>query len=321
MKDTDIEEWKAPRITVIILTKNEALHIGRAIASVKEFANEVLVVDSGSTDGTLDIARAAGARIETNPWINHATQMNWSIDQVAPGTDWIMRLDADEIVQPDLAREIRDILPGLDREVNGIFVGRRIYFMGEKIRHGGLFPIHILRLFRNGQGHCENRWMDEHIKVEGKTISFKGEIIDDNRKSLSWWIEKHNSYASREVVDLLNLEYGFMPSETIARIGSGQASFKRWLKEKVYARLPSGSRAMLYFFYRYVIRLGFLDGRSGTAFHILQGFWYRYLVDVKMHEVRRYMICNGIPPEIAIRDVLGIDVMPHRTATQKGTPS
>jgi len=151
--------------------------------------------------------------------------------------------------------------------------------------------------------------MDEHIIVEGATTEFAGEIIDDNRNSLTWWTEKHNAYASREVVDLLNLEYGFMVHETVAELRRGsQAGVKRWLKEKVYARLPGGVRAFTYFVYRYVVRLGFLDGKEGTAFHVLQGFWYRYLVDMKMHEVKTYMRRNDMDVVNAIWVVLGIDV-------------
>jgi len=151
--------------------------------------------------------------------------------------------------------------------------------------------------------------MDEHILINGATAELSGEIIDDNLNSLTWWTEKHNSYASREVVDLLNLEYGFLPHESIADISGGQqAGIKRWFKERIYARLPGGFRARAYFFYRYVIRLGFLDGYEGKAFHTLQGFWYRYLVDAKRHEVQLFMRRNNVDVVCAIRDVLGIDV-------------
>lgn len=174
---------------------------------------------------------------------------------------------------------------------------------------GGVFPVRVLRLFRLGRGRFENRWMDEHILVEGETVGFDGEIVDDNLNSLTWWTEKHNAYASREVVDLLNLEYGFMAHETVADLRSGQqAGLKRWIKENVYTRLPGGGRAFLYFLYRYVVRLGFLDGREGTAFHFLQGFWYRYLVDMKLFEVKAYMRRTNVDAVTAIRDVLGVDV-------------
>jgi len=149
--------------------------------------------------------------------------------------------------------------------------------------------------------------MDEHIKVAGPTVDFSGELIDDNLRSLTWWTAKHNQYASREAVDLLNLEYHFMPHDTVARLRGGhQAGVKRWLKEQVYAQLPGGFRAFAYFCYRYVIRLGFLDGQAGTAFHFLQGFWYRYLVDAKVAEVKRVMRETGCDVVGAIERVLEI---------------
>lgn len=296
-------------LTVITLTKDEELHIARCLDSVAPFATHCLVVDSGSTDRTIEIAKAKGAEILFNPWINHASQMNWAISRVPNKTDWIMRLDADEVVPPDLADEIADQLSRLSEQIEGVYVSRRISFLGRPIQWGGVFPVRVLRLFRNGKGMCENRWMDEHIFVAGATADFSGEIIDDNLKPVSWWIEKHNSYASREVVDLLNLEFGFSDHETVADLRSGrQDSVKRWVKEKVYSRLPGGFRALIYFLYRYVIRLGFLDGREGTAFHVLQGFWYRYLVDVKLYEVRKYMRNHNVDVVTAIKNVLSIEI-------------
>ncbi|SDX83966.1 glycosyltransferase family 2 protein [Citreimonas salinaria] len=296
-------------LTVVILTKNEERHIERCIDSVTSFATDILVVDSGSTDRTVELAEAAGARVLSNPWTNYATQLNWGIDRVGLDAEWVMRLDADEIVQPDLAEEIRTRLSGLPPEVDGVYVSRHMTFLGRPIRWGGVFPVRMLRLFRNGRGRCEMRWMDEHILVEGAVANFRGSILDDNLNSLTWWIEKHNSYASREAVDLLNLEYGFIPHETVADLSSGQqAGVKRWLKEKVYTRLPGGVRAFMYFFYRYVVRLGFLDGKEGAAFHVLQGLWYRYLVDAKIYEVRKEIRAGDGDPVAAIRRVLNIDL-------------
>ncbi|KAF0284756.1 glycosyltransferase family 2 protein [Spiribacter roseus] len=296
-------------LTVVILTKNEECHIARALASVSDIATRCVVVDSGSTDRTRDLAEEQGAEVLQRPWVNYATQFNWAIDQLSEDTDWVLRLDADEVVTPELAAQIQTLLPALNADTEGVYVSRRMHFLGRAIRWGGVFPIRVLRLFRHGAGRCEDRWMDEHILVEGTTTSLAGEIIDDNLNSLTWWTEKHNAYASREVVDLLNLEHGFMVHETVADLRGGQqAGVKRWLKEKVYARLPGGFRAFAYFFYRYVLRLGFLDGREGTAFHVLQGFWYRYLVDMKFHEVETHMQRTDCDVETAIQEVLGIDV-------------
>jgi hypothetical protein len=128
-------------------------------------------------------------------------------------------------------------------------------------------------------------------------------------------VQKHNGYASREVVDVLNAEFSFLPCGG-ALPGHGRASVKRWIKRHIYARLPSGLRAGGYFFYRYVLRFGFLDGPQARAFHVLQGFWYRYLVDTKLAEVRRYMRVNNTAPDMAIKAVLGIDVALSRPAQE-----
>lgn len=296
-------------LAVIILTKDEELHIERALASVEGIAERCFVVDSGSTDRTLALARSKGATVLRNPWLNYATQFNWALAQLPEGTDWVLRLDADEIVTASLRQEIMTRLRSISADVDGIYISRSMKFLGGEIRFGGLFPIRVIRLFRHGRGRCEDRWMDEHIIVHGPTAEFSGEIVDDNLNSLTWWTQKHNFYASREVVDLLNLEFGFMPRETVAAVRGGQqAGIKRWIKEVVYAKLPGGLRVFLYFFYRFFVRLGFLDGREGRSFHILQGFWYRYLVDAKLAAVKGRLRVNGADVVSAIHDVLGIDV-------------
>ncbi|MBP9181994.1 MAG: glycosyltransferase family 2 protein [Fuscovulum sp.] len=295
-------------LTVVILTRDEERHIARAITSVAPLAPRVVVVDSGSTDRTVDLARDLGATALSHPWKNYATQFNWALDQLPPDTGWVLRLDADEVVSAELATQIAELLPTLPPSVDGVTIGRRMSFLGRPIRHGGVFPIRVLRLFRHGRGRCENRWMDEHIIGPTVTRDLPGEILDDNLNSLTWWTQKHNAYASREVIDLLNLEFRFLPHESVAGLRSGnQAGVKRWLKEVVYARMPRGFRALAYFLYRYVLRLGFLDGREGAAFHILQGFWYRYLVDMKLVEVRQHMRKHGTDAVTSIRSVLGID--------------
>ena len=149
--------------------------------------------------------------------------------------------------------------------------------------------------------------MDEHIVVEGPTISLAGELVDDNLRPLGWWTDKHNRYASLEAVEILNLEFGFLdrgadPPGMPAR----SAGTRRWIKESVYSRCPGGWRAFAYFVYRYVLRLGFLDGRAGASFHFLQGFWYRFLVDAKVNEVKLHMRVHHVDVREAIHRVLGV---------------
>lgn len=304
------------KIVAIVLTWNEAHHLSRCLASVVGVVQGILVADSFSTDLTVSIAEGYGARVVQRPFVTQAIQFNWALTQIDRDTDWVLRLDADEYLTPALAAEVRARLPTMDADVDGVFCSRRMTFQGRLMHHGGVFPVRVLRLFRYGRGQCENRWMDEHIKVLGATADFKGELIDDNLNTLTWWTEKHNRYASREAVDLLNLKYGFMPRDSVASLKSAsQPGVKRWLKEEVYARMPGGFRAFAYFFYRYVLRFGFLDGRAGTSFHFLQGFWYRYLVDAKVVEVRRFMQESGTDVVEAIDRVLGVKVTAVAAAT------
>jgi len=180
-------------------------------------------------------------------------------------------------------------------------------FQGKLIGHGGVGRNKVSRLFRYGHGRSEARWMDEHIKIDGKCIDLSGHMIDDNLNSVSWWIDKHNNYASREAVDLLNLKYQFTALDSVSDSGiKSSISKKRWIKENLYAKLPLGMRSFSYFFYRYILLAGFLDGLVGSQFHFLQSFWYRYLVDIKLAEVERYMKVHAVSPKHAIDRVLGI---------------
>ena len=167
----------------------------------------------------------------------------------------------------------------------------------------------VTRVWRNGSARCEARWMDEHMVLNyGGIARLSGAIIDENLNSLTWWTQKHNGYASREAVDLLDVKYGLGLADGKSEGLNGQARIKRWLKNHVYSQLPLGVRPWLYFLYRSVFRLGFLDGSRGMLFHTLQGLWYRELVDAKVTEVEdaASQLGCGIPK--AIHDVLGIDV-------------
>ena len=296
-------------VSVIILTYNEEKHIERAIKSVLPFAEEVFIVDSFSTDRTVEIARSLGAKVYKNKWINYATQFNWALENLPIKTEWIMRLDADEIVTPELAEEIKKKVPYLEKDITGIYVKRRVYFMGRWIKYGGYYPIWLLRIWRKGYGFCEKRWMDEHIKItKGKTVKFDNDIMEVNLNNLTWWIEKHNKYASREAIDLLNIEFKFLNQDNVeAKLFGMQEQRKRWLKENIYAKMPLFIRPFIYFLYRYFLKFGFLDGKEGLIFHFLQGFWYRFLVDTKIYEVKR-KIENGMSIEEAIEKVLGIKI-------------
>lgn len=273
-------------ITVIILAYNEKLHIRRAIKSVRSIAQNVVVIDSYSTDETVSIAQEAGAEVIQHAFVSQSAQFNWALDTLDIRTGWVLRLDADEVIEPDLAAEIADKLPKLPVDVVGVNFDRKHIFMGKWVRHGARYPLRMLRLWRTGKGRVEDRWMDEHVHVwGGRTITFKGGFEDRNENDLSFFTAKHNGYATREAIDVLIDRHHLLPNEQrTLHVTSGQTKTKRWIKENIYNRLPLWAGPSAYFLYRYVIRLGFLDGREGAIYHLLQGFWYRYLVACKIYE-------------------------------------
>lgn len=278
-------------ITVIILTLNEELHISRVIQSVNPIARKVIIVDSYSSDRTIEIARKLGAEVMQNPFINQAKQFQWAIDNANIETSWIMRMDADEYLTMPLIKEISERLPLLENNISGIVLKRRVHFLGKWIKHGTSYPIHLLRIWRTHHAVVEQRWMDEHINlIKGMSIVFKHDFVDDNLNTLSWWINKHNDYATREAIEILNMKSKFMEINSTGD-GTGiarQAYIKRLYKNSVYLKLPLFLRAFLYFIYRYIIRGGFWDGKKGLMWHFLQGCWYRFLVDAKILQIEEW---------------------------------
>jgi len=279
-------------LTVIILTFNEGKHLERAINSVKSFAKYIYIIDSGSNDETLDIARLQGAKIFQNEFINQAKQFQWAIDHTPINTEWVMRLDADEIIENDLASELMRRLPNLDSDVSGIILDRKHIFMDKWIRHGGRYPLSMLRVWRHGRARVEDRWMDEHIIVSGgRMIGVKGGFSDHNLNDLTYFIEKHNKYATREAIDVILKKLNLVSGQE--KLNLNNLSFftgaKRWVKESVYNRLPFGLGPLFYFIFRYILQLGFMDGKSGFIYHFLQGYWYRLLVEAKVCEFEKYL--------------------------------
>lgn len=279
-------------LTVVILTRDEGMHLARALKSVAGLAERVVIVDSGSTDDTRAIAVAHGAEVFERRFVNYADQFQWALDNSGITSDWILRLDADEVIEDDLRAQIATDLPAMPASVVGINIDRKHIFMDRWVRRGGRYPLTLLRLFRTGHGRIEQRWMDEHLVVwGGETRSMRGGFSDINLNDLSFFTDKHNKYATREAIDVLSRRYGLTEQDEAlnSRSASRQASWKRAMKERIYNRLPLGTGPLLYFLYRYIFQLGFLDGRQGTIYHVLQGFWYRFLVDAKVYELERGM--------------------------------
>lgn len=281
---------KRVTIAAIILTKNEEKHIKRCIQSLQNICDEIIVVDSFSTDKTCEIAEQLGARIYQNPWKNYATQFNYGIYQCNIRSEWIWRIDADEFLEGNIGHAVKNALNNCSSDINGVYVRKRIDFMGRPLLHGGWYPTYHLKIFRKGYGDCENKWMDEHIRIfKGKTITIDvGNQVDANLNDLTWWTEKHNGYATREMIDTLltELEIDTNSEKVIPKFFGTEEQRKRWFKMK-YIKAPLFVRPFINFFLRYILKAGFLDGKEGFIWHFLQGFWYRMLVDAKIYEIKK----------------------------------
>lgn len=274
-------------LTVVILTKNERIHIERVIANVKQLARRVVVVDSLSTDGTQQLARDAGAEVVEIPWRgNQAEQFNHALDTLDIDTEWILRLDADEWLEPELIDEMRRTIPQLPADVSAGLIPLGRCFMGRRLRHGIVNSVKIVRLMRRGCTRYEQRQMDEHLNIlRGRVHTFRHRFVDDNRMPLSHFIAKHDGYALREAAVMLSAQLGLGADADPSAV-AGAVARKRRQKSR-YATLPRYWRAAAYFFYRYIVRLGFLDGKEGFLWDFMQGWWYRTLVDAKLMEIER----------------------------------
>lgn len=275
-------------LTLIILTYNEELHLQRCINSIQNLNLRIVVVDSYSSDKTEKIAKKLGADFYQNPFVNQAQQFQWAIDNCDINTEWILRLDADETIDDELVKNINLFITNDGHGNNAAIFNRKHIFLGKWVKYGGRYPLPMIRLFRNGKAHVEQRWMDEHIVLDsGTSIVLKGGFYDINLNSVSWFIDKHNKYATREVVDIMLKRISPELDSKISESTGFKIKFKRVLKHNLYMRLPYFVRPTLYFLFRYFIQLGFLDGARGFAYHFLQAFWYRALVDLKCIEVER----------------------------------
>lgn len=276
-------------LTIIILTKNEEQNLEKCIKSFRNVAKRVVIIDSFSTDKTVEIAKNLGAEVFVHPFENHAAQFNWALDNIDLNTEWVMKVDADEEFTSELAQEIDERLDTLSKNINGVILRRRVYFMGRWLKHGGMYPQLLLRIFRVGHGMSEMKLMDEHLIItDGDAVTFKYDFSDNNNKSLEWWIGKHNWYSNKEVLDQQMKADAQNGEESVGETATSlQAKIKRFVKNHGYYSLPKFLRAHIYFIYRYYFRLGFLDGTEGKIFTFLQAYWYRFLVDAKMYECEK----------------------------------
>jgi glycosyltransferase involved in cell wall biosynthesis len=284
--ETRINDTRAP-VCAIVLTYNEERNLPDCLASLDGWVDQLFVVDSGSTDRTVAIAREAGAIVVEHAFEHYGAQRNWAIDHLPIASPWTLHVDADERITPELRAAITAALARHSREssaVAGYLVSRRTMFMGRWIRHGGHYPAWHLRLTRTGAGRCEDRLYDQHFYVSGAVQKLQGDLIDTLTPDVATFTARHLRWAALEAAE------HDAPANAAGRIRGRLATDnaieqRRWLRDW-YARLPLFVRPTVYFLYRYFVRLGFLDGRAGLVFHVLQGFWFRFLVDALILERR-----------------------------------
>jgi glycosyltransferase involved in cell wall biosynthesis len=273
-----------PRLSVIVLAYNEEANLPDCLASLRGLDCRVLVVDSYSTDKTPEIARACGAVFTQHPFENYSAQRNWAQSNLPFDTPWILHLDADERLTPELVSEINTVLKRAPTGTAGFLLRKRTIFMGRWIRHGGHYPSYHLRLFRAGLGRCEDRLYDQHFLVKGSVERLKHDYLDVVASSFSSWSLRHVRWAAMESSEMLGI--GDQAGQVAADLRGNPIQRRRWWRNS-YTRWPLFARVFFYWFYRYFVRFGILDGKEGLIFHFLQGFWFRFLVDAMVWERNR----------------------------------
>ena len=269
------------RPSVILLSFNSEQTIRATIERALLISDEVLIVDSYSTDATTEIAASLGATVIQHAFENYGAQRNWAIDSVPLTRSWQLHLDADELMDDRLVQAIRD-LPE-QPTYSGYLVPRYVRFLGRVMRHGGMSPTWHLRLFRSGAARCEDRRYDQHFMLlEGTMGRLSGVLVDDVQMSLSEWTARHNRWSDAEVTEMQHSELG---GRVAPKLLGTPIERKRFLRQ-IYNRIPLFVRPFGLFLYRYFLRFGFLDGTPGLIFWFLQTTWFRFLIDAKIWECR-----------------------------------
>lgn len=269
-------------LSVVILTFNEEKNLPHCLSAIQSLACPLFIVDSGSTDATLSIAEAAGATLVHHEFTTHSEQWEWAFANLDLRTTWVLAIDADQRVTPKLAQSITRLV-STEPAVNGAYLCRKQIFRGKWIRHGGYYPKYLLKLVRVSEVRTDrNDRVDHHFLVPEPTVKLQGDLeeVNLNEDDISLWTQKHTRYARLQAEQEV---FG----TTGARAGLRNPDERTALRKRVWLRLPLFARSFGYFFYRYFLRAGFLDGTEGLIFHFLQGCWYRFLVDVHVQQLRQ----------------------------------
>ena len=275
-------------LTVIILTFNSEASLGQVVDSCAGLAARTLVVDSFSTDSTAELARSLGCELIQHPFENYSVQRNWAQDYARLDPEgWVLHLDSDEVLSPQLIESIRAVLAAPQSGIDGYLMRRLSYFLGQPIRFGHINPSWHLRLFKAACGFCEERLYDQHFVSTGQTRKLDGLLLDLQLTTLEKWTAAHNRWSSAEATEA-TAERDSEARTLPAKLLGDPRMRKRWLKNNLWYRSPLLVRPLVFFLYSYILRLGFLDGQAGLIYHFLQSFWFRFLVDAKIFELQMH---------------------------------
>jgi glycosyltransferase involved in cell wall biosynthesis len=276
----------ATDFSFIILTYNESIHLPRLLKSVKGLNAPIYIVDSFSTDDTLAVAASYGCEILQNKFENHPKQWDYALRTCNINTKWVIGLDADQIVTAKLANKLANFKDeNLPQNINAIYFNRHNYFQGKRLKYGGYRNFVMLKMFRYGLGHSDlSENMDHRFVCPGQALVWKdGVLVEDNLKErdINFWIRKHLGYSSQVAKEEWERRNGKRKSNVKGNLFGTINEQKLFLKN-IWWRLPLFVRPRLYFFYRFFIRLGFMECRQGRLFHFLHSYWFRMLVDHKL---------------------------------------
>ncbi len=288
-------------VSVIVPVKNEERNIAACLESVA-WADEIWVVDSHSTDSTCEIARQHGARVEQFDYAGgFPKKKNWALQNLPLKHEWVLLLDADERVTPELQTEITEIL-NAPEQADGYYINRRLIFLGRWIKHCGWYPSWNLRLFKHRLGRFERLEAEdvenagdvevhEHVLLDGHAEYLKHDLLHEDFKSIYHFIERHNRYSNWDARVYANLAGGLAGSQSInASLFGSPLERKRFIK-RMWARFPF--RPLLRFLWMYVVKFGFLDGRPGLIFCTLMTM-HEAVISAKIYEMKLSIADYGL---------------------------
>jgi len=267
-------------VTAMIFTLDEEIHLPSCLESLR-WCDDIVIIDSFSSDRTLEIARLAGARVLQNRFSGFGDQRNWALKNAAPRHPWVLVLDADERVPPEMTGELERILPAVAGDVAAFQMARRFYFWGRWLRYSSLYPSYVVRLVRHGRVVYVNRGHAETQQVDGEIRSLGTDLIDENLKGLAAWFSRQNWYSSQEAAHELREEQAPFRIKDVA---SADPLARRAALKRIAAALPG--RPVWYFLFSYVVRGGFLDGTRGFVFCLLKAA-YQAMIVMKKYELRQ----------------------------------